>query len=608
LSFFEELKRRNVIRVGVAYTVAAWLLAQVVQLAAESFEAPAWVMKMLITVLVLGLPITLIFSWAYELTPDGIRREKEVAKSASITHQTAKKLDYLTILLLLGVLGVVVLDRFILEPNLPPTSPANAELVRESDSALPSIEKNSIAVLPFVNMSADPEQAFFSEGISEELLNLLVRVDGLTVASRTSSFAYKGDNPNIPQIARDLKVAHILEGSVRKAGNQVRITAQLIDTSNDRHLWSDTYDRELDDIFAIQDEIANAIVNALRTELGMDATEKAVNVTAVTENLDAYELYLKGRALIAARRDLDEAVRLLERAVSLDPEFARAWAELGAAAYLCPAWNITDRDYLAIASHAIDKAIELDSDLSMAWAVRSRLQSTHGSSRDFSALIENLNIAIEKDSLNATAWLWRGASLSELGFHQQGLADIQKCLEIDPAYKNCLLHIAIIHVLTGNDEQADVYFERLATEGFLTYTAIHVPYLFRKGRNVQAKLAAHHISRHPDFPAREWFEALQYPNRDHHNAIPKAEKWLKADPHIGVSAALMLAFGGYDRITIEGGLVMNWIWQPGFPGFHESGHFKRIATELGLVAYWREFGYPPQCRAVGDDDFECDVP
>jgi len=609
MSFFEELKRRNVVRVGVAYSVAGWLLAQVVQLAADSFEAPAWVMKMLITILVIGFPVALVFSWAYELTPDGIRREKEVTRSASITHQTARKLDYLTIALLVGVFAVVVLDRYVLPGRPAPVSSPTSEALQADSN--PKVEMNSIAVLPFVNMSADPEQEYFSDGISEELLNLLVRVDGLTVASRTSSFAYK-DTPgiSIAQIADDLKVANILEGSVRKSGDTVRITAQLIDTRNDRHLWSETYDRKLNDIFVIQDDIANAIVTALRSELGVDMAQNSVTVPAATGNVDAYQLYLQARELVRARRDLGRAVKLLERAVALDPEFARAWAELSLAAYLGPAWNVTDRDYADIAIRAAQTAIELDAGQSIAWMVQSRFmfrEESEDSRGDYEAQQDALNKAIEHDNLNATAWLWRGVNWSELGFHERGLADLEQCLQIDPAYQNCRLHVGMIHILMGNDKAADDVFLRLANDGFLTYMAVHVPWLVRQGRELEAALAAYHVSRHPDFPAREWLEALRNPGRDYSSYVAKAERWLAEDPHIGMNPALMLAFGAYDKIIIEQGLVMNWIWQPGFPGFYDSGMFKRLVEKKGILAHWRQHGFPPQCRAVGDDDFECEI-
>jgi len=612
MNFLAELKRRNVIRVAVAYTVAAWLLAQVFQLAAESFEAPAWVMKMLITALVIGLPVVLVFSWAYEITPEGLKLEKDVAKDTSITHETGKKLNYLTIILLVLVAGLTALDRLVLTPRITAEEVATLQAARGTEArALDAggVEANSIAVLPFVNMSADPEQEYFSDGISEELLNLLVRVEGLTVASRTSSFAYKGaPSTSITEIASDLRVAHVLEGSVRKAGNQVRITAQLINTLNDRHLWSDSYDRELTDIFAIQDEIANAIVNALRAELGMETTEKAVTVEVATENLDAYELYLKGREFLIARSNLAESVRLLESAVELDPGFARAWANLAAAAYVSPGWGVTGRDYESIAVVAVERALELDDSLSMAWAVRSRLGDSNGKRPSFEQALAYLETALQEDPKNATAWLWRGIEWSELGFHDHAMSDFQECLAIDPAYFNCLLHASQTYVLTGQDNLAVQHFEKLAQHGFLTYPHFFLPMFVRREELLVAYLAAHHTSNHPDFPDREWVEALQYPGRDYSAEIARAEKWMAAESRGGIYNPLMLAFGAYDRLRVFPAVTMNWIWQPGFPGFHESGHFKRMVNELGLPDYWRKHGFPPQCRPLGDDDFECDVP
>ncbi len=214
-------------------------------------------------------------------------------------------------------------------------------------------------MLPFVNMSADPEQEYFSDGISEEILNVLVRVDGLKVASRTSSFTYKGENLDIPEIARQLKVGNIVEGSVRKSGNRVRITAQLIDTRDDRHLWSDTFDRELTDIFAIQDEIANAIVDALKSELNIGLG--AVKVESATDNLDAYDLYLKARGMFIARQNLDVANQLFEQATQLDPEFALAWEGLAASQWVSTDWLTGDGiDHRQLAVVAADKALALD--------------------------------------------------------------------------------------------------------------------------------------------------------------------------------------------------------------------------------------------------------
>ncbi len=278
------------------------------------------------------------------------------------------------------------------------------------EEALPS--DPSIAVLPFADMSPEQDQGYFSDGISEELLNLLVRVDGLKVASRTSSFTYKGSNQNLAEIASELKVDHVLEGSVRKADNRIRITAQLIDAKTDRHLWSESFDRELVDIFAIQDEIANAIVAALSAELGILQDTPAISVDTVTENLDAYELYLKARGLFLARQQLEESIALYERAVELDPDFARAWEGLAAVYSVVESWGFTGRDWDSLAIQAAERALELDPGLSAPWAVMGQIAKNKG---DYVANMANLDRAIQLDPTNATNYLWRGIDYSDTG-------------------------------------------------------------------------------------------------------------------------------------------------------------------------------------------------
>ena len=264
MSFFNELKRRNVFKVGIAYVVVAWLVAQVLQLVFESFGTPDWVMKTVLVLLATGLPFALFFAWAFEMTPEGLKRESEVDRSQSITHETGQKLNYTIIAVLVLALGYFAYDKFVL------TSGRDAALVEATTQAIseqvvteeaPSESDKSIAVLPFVNMSSDEEQEYFSDGLSEELLNLLAKIPELRVAARTSSFSLKGKELQISEVGEILKVAHVLEGSVRKAGNQVRITAQLIQAEDGYHLWSETYDRSLDNIFAIQDEIAAKVVD-----------------------------------------------------------------------------------------------------------------------------------------------------------------------------------------------------------------------------------------------------------------------------------------------------------------------------------------------------------
>ena len=269
MSLFNELKRRNVIRVAIAYIVTAWILIQVADLVLDNIESPQWVFQVIMLLAALGLPISIIFAWAFELTPEGLKKEKDVDRSESITQTTGRKLDFSIIGALVIAVAYFAIDKFTPSETDEQTQSAvaqQAELPKSSEPATPSTDapELSIAVLPFVNMSSDPEQEFFSDGISEELLNVLAQFPGLRVAARTSSFQFKGQNQDIGKIAESLNVAHVLEGSVRKSGTKLRITAQLIKADDGFHLWSETYDRELDDVFAIQDEIANAISAALK--------------------------------------------------------------------------------------------------------------------------------------------------------------------------------------------------------------------------------------------------------------------------------------------------------------------------------------------------------
>jgi len=260
LSFINELKRRNVFKVGIAYVVTAWLVTQVLQVVFESFGTPDWVMKTVLVLLTVGMLFALFFAWVFELTPEGIRRESEIDRSKSITPETGRKLNHTITFVLVMALGYFVFDKFVLDVSRDAAlvKAAKQEVSQQVSEAQvdaspqkAGVPDKSIAVLPFVNMSGDEENEYFSDGLTEELLNSLARIKELKVTGRTSSFAFKGKNTDLREIGRALGVAHILEGSVRKAQNRVRITAQLINVEDGYHLWSDTFDRELDDIFAI---------------------------------------------------------------------------------------------------------------------------------------------------------------------------------------------------------------------------------------------------------------------------------------------------------------------------------------------------------------------
>jgi adenylate cyclase len=328
LSIFDELQRRNVFRVAIGYIVSTWLLAQVADLVLENTSAPDWVMQSIMLVMALGFPVVLFFSWAYEVTPDGIKRESEIDRTQSIAKVTGHRLDRAIIFVLVIALAYFASDKFILsnmrEAVLVETATqALAEPMPKVPEATTEPDK-SIAVLPFVNMSDDARNEYFSDGLSEELLNLLTQIPGLKVASRSSAFSYKGKDFKISDVGHELNVAHVLEGSVRKDGNQIRITAQLIKVNDGFHLWSKTYDRSLDNIFAIQDEIAAAVVAQLKLKLFGDLP------TVRETKPEAYAFYLQARHFsnLLTPEGWGKSIELYQQVLTVDPGYAEAWSGL----------------------------------------------------------------------------------------------------------------------------------------------------------------------------------------------------------------------------------------------------------------------------------------
>jgi TolB-like protein/Tfp pilus assembly protein PilF len=307
-NFVGELKRRNVYKVAIAYAVIAWLLMQIATQVFPFLEIPNWAIRLVIMLIVIGFPIALIIAWAFELTPQGLKRTEDVDLSKSIRRKTGRKLDFLIIAVLLLVIAGLLFQRF--HPNVSP-------------AVSPSPEK-SIAVLPFENLSEDKANAYFAEGIQEEILTRLAKIADLKVISRTSTQRYQSKPGNLAEIAKQLGVANILEGSVQKAGDTVRVSVNLIQAASDSHLWADTYDRKLTDIFGVESEIAKTIAEQLQAKL--TGHEQQALAARPTNNPEAYDAYLRGLAFNA--RNIFEAAGFYERAVQLDPNFALAWARL----------------------------------------------------------------------------------------------------------------------------------------------------------------------------------------------------------------------------------------------------------------------------------------
>jgi TolB-like protein/Flp pilus assembly protein TadD len=458
MSFFAELKRRNVVKVGIAYAVSTWVLLQITDIVSEIMALPDWAPKLILLILIIGFVPALIFAWAFELTPDGVKREKDVDRSQSITPKTGQRLNKTIGALLVIALAYIAYDKLAVGTSNEP-APAEQAAAESSDVAteapVPDEDKTaavdegqkSIVVLPFVNMSNDPEQEFFSDGLSEELLNVLAQIKDLRVISRTSAFAFKGKDMDIPTIAAQLDVSHVLEGSVRKAGNDVRITAQLIEVATDSHLWSDAYNRKLENVFEIQEEISKAIAKELQVTLGTSG-----QAGKPTDNLEAWQLYLRGRHLYQNRGNaqLERSLELLKQAVALDPEFAEAWANLAAANVV---YGFSQNDgfeqYYRNGQQAALRAIEIDPDNGFAHAV---LGLSHTGNFAWEDAMREYALAIQLNPNETNSLLWKGIALKSLGYIDEALAIFKQAEKLDPVFTNLQFWLAGTYLAKGDIE------------------------------------------------------------------------------------------------------------------------------------------------------------
>jgi len=454
MNFFAELKRRNVFKVAAAYVIVGWLIMQAGEVMGPALHLPDWVNSTLAFFLILGFPLALIFAWAFEMTPEGLKKEKDVDRSQSITGTTGKNLNLAITIVLVLALGFFAFDKFVLDPERDAAEIATAVQVAQEQTTVtaePAETNNPIAVLPFVNMSSDEEQEYFSDGLSEELLNLLAKIPELRVAARTSSFSFKGQNIEIPEIASRLKVAHVLEGSVRKSGNQIRITAQLIQANNGFHLWSETYDRELDNIFQIQDEIAVAVVDALKITLLGEAPK--VRKT----DPEAYHLFLEAQFLRRQVTDtsLLRSIELFQQALTIDPTYSPAWAEM-AYAYI---WSAGTSDSISIeegndlADQAIEKAIQLDPRYGWAYFVRG--VSNIFNKFDFKAGHNDYQRALKLDPGNAFLIAATGTSARVLGRFDESISQYKTALMLDPVIPEILAFLGGVHLYAGHLDEAE---------------------------------------------------------------------------------------------------------------------------------------------------------
>jgi adenylate cyclase len=434
-NFFSELKRRNVIRAAILYLGAVWAIAQGISQLGPSLGAPEWMLRWFLVAAGIGFPFWIAFAWFYEFTPEGLKRESEIDPAESITHHTGRKLDFAII----GVLAVAVVllltDRFVLRHGVNETT------------AVP-IAENSIAVLPFVNMSEDKANEFFSDGISEELLNLLSKIPQLKVAARTSSFSFKGKGVEIPEIARQLHVANVLEGSVRRSGEQLRITAQLIRAAEGYHLWSETYDRKMDDIFKIQDEIAGEVVKELKGKL-LGAAPKVR-----TTDPKAYALFLQAREL--GRQNTAEAVAksdtLLREVLEIDPRYAPAWDRLASNFIAKASFGVlSNQEGYARAREAAEKALAIDPDYAPPHA---RLGYIADADNDLAGAARHYQRALALDPTDVEVLRNTAGFLASLGRLDEALALNEAVARRDPVNVLALFSLGYYQRMAGRYDAA----------------------------------------------------------------------------------------------------------------------------------------------------------
>jgi TolB-like protein len=567
---------------------------------------------------VIGLPAVLAFAWVFEMTPEGIKRESEIQHDDSVTAHTAKKLDKLTIVLLIAVVVIVIADRFVPQAGHEPVAvePPN-QTAQPIEPEQPVVTIPSVAVLPFANMSSDPDNEYFSDGISEELLNLLVQVDGLRVPSRTSSFAFKGMNMDIKEIARKLAVEHVLEGSVRKAGNQVRITAQLIDVSTDTHIWSNTYDRELKNIFAIQDEISREIIHELKIALDTSGLVSR-DESRPTDDMQAYQDYLRGRHLFIQRgvSGLKASIEALQAAVSKDPEFTDAWAALSQTAATLTGWDQEQAEkYNTIALDAGNRALSLDQNSATALSGLGLLNYNKG---NWSQSLELLKRA-SKLSKDSTPTYFYGLILVATGYLVEGHENLVKAEQLDPVYPQLQYALGISAMFRDDLTSAQLHFQH-AIDGANTNGVACMYWLAVRTGNLDEAIS--HLEEIRVITDSENARKISSQSTQAIIAAIKNQAYLEDGikaataegdiatlGHFGAYAEIMtvLDTGYSEGKLLEVGLALgNNLWAAEFSTLRQMPGFKKLLFDIGMVELWKTRGWPDLCQPTGDRDFECE--
>lgn len=589
---WERIKAHKVVQWTLAYLAVAYTLLHGAEMLANSLTWPHAALRVFALLLILGVPVVITLSWYH----------------GTYARQRVSATEVMIVAILLAVGGTLVWR------DTTTRHAAGQTAAAQAPAAAPQASAASIAVLPFADLSPAGDQGYFSDGVTEEILNVLAHVSGLKVASRTSSFQFRNAGVGIPEIARKLGVRNILEGSVRKAGDTVRITAQLVDAVTDKHLWSQDFDRPLTtaNLFGIQDEIAADIVERLAATIGPAASVgKPTLPQAGTASVDVYDLYLRGHALFLARTrpNLSEAARLLRQAVEQDPKFARAWESLAAVFAISQFWGLTEeQDYQRAAIQAADEALRLDPGLALAQAVRGLAQANMialGQPGSWEAALAGLNDALTRDPQNATVYMWRGGSYFNLGYPDRARPDFQRCLDLDPAYELCRRNLALLELYFGHTDAALRLYETGMARGYVNADVYFGPAAAARGDRlgVLGILLQQYRARPQLLQAL--YRALTDPNfgpAERREAVPLLDS-ARDDPEAAMGGYWLLK--SYDRML---GVVTDSpvvIWARTDPEWLGSPARKSLMQRWRMAEYWRAHGFPPQCKPLGSTDFVC---
>ena len=623
MKFISELKRRNVLRMAGLYVVGAWLIVQVAGTVLPMFGAPEWLPRSVVILLAIGFVPALVFAWVFEITPDGLKRDAEVPAEASIAPRTAQRMNRLIVLGLALALAYFGVDKFVLAPARQVASEAMAAAATKP--VTPAITRKSIAVLAFADLSPGKDQEYFSDGMAEEILNALAQVKDLKVAGRTSSFSYKGRNVDLREIGKALGVAHILEGSVRKQDNRVRITAQLIQASDGSHLWSQAYDGELTDVFELQEKIARSITDQLQVVL--EGEQKARLVPVATSSPEAYALYLQATSIFD-RRDgprMREAVAMLEQAIALDPRYARAYSRLATLYWLLPTYVGGD---VAQARERVrtnaQRAIDLDPRLAEPWAAKGMAASSLGGTGMLEAH-EDFEKALQLDPDDVTSNFWYGLTLARFGYTRAGVERIEHALAVDPMVPNVMRWRGVLYLRDGNIDAAEQFLKRAQAAG-LTLAGRELAEIVGQRGDVAAarslwKEGSQVLLRQLDGDALPGFSDAVATGlfggsaAERERGVAAIEAFLATKPKnvAGVTPLWLAQLGqGARAMEVERSFVkvdnsdfLAYVFSPDGKAVRALPEFPAYLRAKGFPALWDKYGAPDMCRKGVNGDYVC---